>query len=152
MPAETKPPDFFAFLQQQGYLRVWLDGDHRSASMNRVKVKRLPAVVPVIQDRLAVSEENRSRLSEAVETALRFRQRQSRLHPVASGVRLSAIPSHRLALRALRPRHHAAVAGALQLQSSARRLPDLPRLRAHHRARPAARDSRPRAQHRGRAW
>ena len=26
-PAGTKPADFFSFLQQQGYLRVWLDGE-----------------------------------------------------------------------------------------------------------------------------
>jgi excinuclease ABC subunit A len=37
-----------------------------------VKMKRLPPVVPVIQDRVTVSEENRSRFTEAVETALRF--------------------------------------------------------------------------------
>ena len=71
VPAGTEPAEFFTFLQQQGYLRVWLDG-----AIHRVdeaaKSKRLPAVVPVIQDRLAATEENRSRFSEAVETALRF--------------------------------------------------------------------------------
>jgi len=71
VPAGTKTSDFFDFLKQQGYMRVWLDG--AVARLDEpVKVKRLPAVVPVIQDRLAIGAENRSRFSEAVETALRF--------------------------------------------------------------------------------
>ncbi len=70
-PAGTKPADFFAFLAQQGYVRVWLDAAVARVD-EPVKVKRLPAVVPVIQDRIAVSDENRSRFTEAVETALRF--------------------------------------------------------------------------------
>ncbi|MEA3210115.1 MAG: excinuclease subunit [Chthoniobacter sp.] len=71
VPPKTEPVDFFAFLQPQGYLRVWLEG-----AIHRVdeapQIKRLPPVVPVIQDRLTVSEENRSRFTEGVETALRF--------------------------------------------------------------------------------
>ena len=70
-PAGTKPADFFDFLKAQGYLRVWLDGDIARID-EPVKVKRLPAVVPVIQDRIAATADNRSRLTEAVETALRF--------------------------------------------------------------------------------
>ena len=27
VPAKTEPREFFQFLQQQGYLRVWLDGE-----------------------------------------------------------------------------------------------------------------------------
>jgi excinuclease ABC subunit A len=71
VPAGTKPGDFFDFLKAQGYLRVWLDGAIARID-EPVKVQRLPAVVTVIQDRIAVSGENRSRLAEAVETALRF--------------------------------------------------------------------------------
>ncbi len=70
-PAGTKSADFFDFLKAQGYLRIWLDGDIARID-EPVKVKRLPAVVPVIQDRIAATAENRSRLIEAVETALRF--------------------------------------------------------------------------------
>ncbi len=70
-PAGTAPAEFFAFLHQQGYLRVWIDGEiHRLDEAP--KVKRLPAQVQVIQDRIVAAEENRSRLSEAIETALRF--------------------------------------------------------------------------------
>ena len=70
-PPDTKPADFFDFLKAQGYLRIWLDGEATRID-EPVKAKHLPAVVPVIQDRLAATEENRSRFTEAVETALRF--------------------------------------------------------------------------------
>ena len=71
VPAKTKPRDFFQFLQQQGYLRIWLNGDIIRVDSD-AKIERLGARVQVIQDRIAVSEENRARLTEAIETALRF--------------------------------------------------------------------------------
>jgi excinuclease ABC subunit A len=71
VPAKTKPRDFFQFLQQQGYLRIWLNGDIIRVDSD-AKIERLGARVQVIQDRLVVSEENRARLTEAIETALRF--------------------------------------------------------------------------------
>lgn len=71
VPPKTKPGDFLDFLKQQGYLRAWIDNSiHRTDT--KTTLKRLPALVHVIQDRLLVSEENRSRLTEAIETALRF--------------------------------------------------------------------------------
>ena len=72
VPPGTKTADFFAFLQGQGYLRVWIDGAVLRTDEPAAAPGRLPAVVRVIQDRLAASEENRARLFEAVETALRF--------------------------------------------------------------------------------
>ncbi len=71
VPAKTKPRDFFQFLQQQGYLRIWLNGDIIRVDSG-AKIERLGARVQVIQDRIVVSEENRARLTEAIETALRF--------------------------------------------------------------------------------
>ncbi len=71
VPAGTVPADFFDFLRQQGYLRVWLAGEAIRTD-EPAEVERLPAVVPVIQDRLAVTIENHSRLSEAIEASLRF--------------------------------------------------------------------------------
>ena len=71
VPDGTKPADFFAFLQQQGYLRVWLDGAIVRTD-EAGKIKRLPGKVSVIQDRIAPTEENRTRLTEAIETALRL--------------------------------------------------------------------------------
>ncbi|PYK75736.1 MAG: excinuclease ABC subunit A, partial [Verrucomicrobia bacterium] len=71
VPAKTKPREFFGFLQQQGYLRIWLNGEIVRVD-NNAKVERLGARVQVIQDRITVTEENRARLTEAIETALRF--------------------------------------------------------------------------------
>ena len=71
VPAKTDPREFFQFLQQQGYLRVWLNGAIVRADTDK-KVGRLGARVQVIQDRLTISEETRGRLVESIETALRF--------------------------------------------------------------------------------
>ncbi|PYJ93558.1 MAG: hypothetical protein DME62_08165 [Verrucomicrobia bacterium] len=71
VPPKTEPRKFFEFLQQQGYLRVWIDNEVVRVDVDP-KFKRLGARVQVIQDRVAISEENRARLIEAIETALRF--------------------------------------------------------------------------------
>src|SRR4051794_27881734 len=71
VPPKTEPREFFNFLQQQGYLRVWIDGKVVRVD-GEVTIKRLGARVQVIQDRIAITEENRSRLVEGIETALRF--------------------------------------------------------------------------------
>jgi excinuclease ABC subunit A len=71
VPAKTEPKDFFNFLQQQGYLRVWIDKQIVRVDSDR-KIKRLGARVQVIQDRITISEKDRARLTEALETALRF--------------------------------------------------------------------------------
>jgi excinuclease ABC subunit A len=83
VPGDAKPADFFDFLRQQGYLRVLLYGEAVRTD-EKPKTGRLPAVVPVIQDRVEVSPENRSRLSEAVESALRFGSGKITVH-AASG-------------------------------------------------------------------
>ena len=62
------PSQFFEFLQQQGYLRIWID--QKILRADEAPPTRLPAVVHVIQDRVAASDEKR--LTEAVETALRL--------------------------------------------------------------------------------
>ncbi|HWB58452.1 MAG TPA: excinuclease ABC subunit A, partial [Chthoniobacteraceae bacterium] len=92
VPAKTAPKEFFDFLQKQGYLRVWLENAvHRTDAAP--DVKRLPALVPVIQDRVTISEENRTRITEALETALSFgkgkiafiRSEKREAHPFSSG-------------------------------------------------------------------
>jgi excinuclease ABC subunit A len=71
VPPKTEPRVFFDFIQQQGYHRVWIDGAIVRVDSDK-KIKRLGARVQVIQDRVAISEPNRARLIEAIETALRF--------------------------------------------------------------------------------
>ena len=71
VPSKTQPRDFFDFLQQQGYLRIWIGNEIVRVDADS-KIKRLGARVQVIQDRITITEENRARLVEAIETALRF--------------------------------------------------------------------------------
>ncbi len=73
VPKGTKPEDFFPFLQSQGYLRVWLYGELlRTDEPASLKGKKLPAIVLVIQDRITLASENKARISEALEAALRL--------------------------------------------------------------------------------
>ena len=96
-PVGAVPAEFFAFLQAQGYLRVFIDGNHpphRRAA--RRDLKRLPLRVNVIQDRSVIDAGARSRLTESIETALAFRQGA---HPVhRPGERRRGVFFHRLAL------------------------------------------------------
>jgi excinuclease ABC subunit A len=88
VPIATKPADFFSFLNQQGFLRVWLDHEPIRTDA-QPQVKRLPAIVPVIQDRITVEESNYPRLTEAIEQALKYGKGQ--LNVVA----LNPIEEHR---------------------------------------------------------
>src|SRR6266566_5299785 len=81
VPAKTAPRAFFDFLQQQGYLRVWIDNQIVRVDADP-KIKQLGARVQVIQDRIAIGEENRTRLVEAIETALRFGKGQANIIPI----------------------------------------------------------------------
>src|SRR5436190_16296212 len=71
VPPKTEPRAFFDFIQQQGYLRVWIDDEIVRVDSDK-KIKHLGARVQVVQDRIAISEANRTRLVESIETALRF--------------------------------------------------------------------------------
>jgi len=82
VPAKTEPRAFFEFLQQQGYLRIWIDNTIVRVDADP-KIKRLGARVQVIQDRITVSPENRTRLVEAIEIALRFGKGKINVIPAA---------------------------------------------------------------------
>jgi excinuclease ABC subunit A len=69
VPVDAVPGDFMAFLQQQGYQRVWAGG---VVMRTDEQPQALPSAVFVIQDRLTPNAENKARLAEAVEVALRF--------------------------------------------------------------------------------
>src|SRR5256885_2149713 len=93
VPAKTEPQKFFEFLQQQGYLRVWIDNEVVRVDDDSAKIKRLGARIQVIQDRIAITKENRPRLVEALETALRFGKGKANIvdlekrveHPFSTG-------------------------------------------------------------------
>ncbi|HZJ37873.1 MAG TPA: excinuclease ABC subunit A, partial [Chthoniobacterales bacterium] len=82
VPVKTDPQEFFRFLQKQGYLRVWLKNEIVRVDTDK-KVSRLGARVQVIQDRLTISEETRTRLTESIETALRFGKGQINVVPIS---------------------------------------------------------------------
>ncbi len=84
VPPKTEPRDFFQFIQAQGYLRVWLNGAIVRADTEE-KIPRLGGRVQVIQDRIKVSDENRARLTEALETALRFGKDRINVIPETEG-------------------------------------------------------------------
>jgi excinuclease ABC subunit A len=89
VPAKTAPRVFFDFLQQQGYLRVWIDNQVVRVDDADPKIKRLGARVQVVQDRIAITEENRARLVEATETALRFGKGKVNVIPIAENAQRS---------------------------------------------------------------
>ena len=85
VPAKTEPREFFDFLQQQGYLRVWIDNQVVRVDDPNPKIKRLGPRVQVVQDRIVIAEENRARLVEAIEIALRFGKGQVNVIPASAG-------------------------------------------------------------------
>ena len=147
VPAKTKPRDFFDFLQQQGYLRVWINNEIVRVDAEP-KIKSLGARVQVIQDRIAIREENRARVVEAIETALRFGKGKVNIVSLAEEAdespRIKICGRHgrhysfsppilqRLALRPLRSRHSSAKSRALQFQQPARGVSRMPRIWPHH--------------------
>ena len=69
-------------LKQQGFLRVWIDGKIHRTDEFMLEGELAPPFLRVIQDRVTVSAENRARLAEAVEGALRHGQGSMQIfHP-----------------------------------------------------------------------
>ena len=69
-PRGAAPADFLAFLQQQGFLRIRVYGrTYRTDEPAAYDRKVLPAMVPVVQDRLTLGPASSPRLAEAVEAA-----------------------------------------------------------------------------------
>ena len=105
---KTEPREFFRILQQQGYLRVWLNGEIVRAD-TRQEIGRLGARVQVIQDRIDDRGGNRARLVEAIETALRFGK--DRINVVRFGnARTERKPSPQSAIRSEIPSPPAGIA------------------------------------------
>ena len=73
VPKDTVTADFAAFLQAQGFLRVWLYGNViRLDEADALKGRKLPTQVMVVQDRVVLETKQRARVSEALEAALRY--------------------------------------------------------------------------------
>ncbi|WP_395753117.1 excinuclease ABC subunit UvrA [Prosthecobacter sp.] len=73
VPKNAVAADFAAFLQSQGFLRIWLYGNViRLDEADAVKGRKLPEQVMVVQDRVTLEAKQRSRVSEALEAALRY--------------------------------------------------------------------------------
>ena len=70
VPKNAVTADFAAFLQSQGFVRVWLYGQIIRA--DELGTRKLPAQLFVVQDRVTLDPKSKSRLSEALEAALRF--------------------------------------------------------------------------------
>src|SRR4029077_11860042 len=79
------PRSFFSFLQQQGYLRVWIDNEIARVDVDPKKIspESFRGRVQVIQDRITINEANGARLVEALETALRFGKGKINVIPAA---------------------------------------------------------------------
>ncbi len=65
VPSKTEPRKFFDFLQQQGYLRIWIDNKVVRVDDPNPQTKTLGARVQVVQDRIAVSEKNRDAIGRS---------------------------------------------------------------------------------------
>jgi excinuclease ABC subunit A len=70
VPKNTASADFAAFLQAQGFVRIWLYG--QIVRLDEITERKLPAQVMVVQDRVTLEAKQRARISEAVEAAIRF--------------------------------------------------------------------------------
>jgi excinuclease ABC subunit A len=85
-PPGTPAADFFQFLHSQGFLRVWLSGEAVRTDLPTT-IDRLPGQVTVIQDRLTINATGtRSRLTEAIEQALRYGKEQLTIIELDSGL------------------------------------------------------------------
>jgi len=94
VPSKTEPKSFFEFLQQQGYLRVWIDNEIVRVDVDPKQIKRLGARVQVIQDRIAITQPNHARVVEAIETALRFGKGKVNVIPIVSDAHPSSLNPH----------------------------------------------------------
>ena len=163
-PPKTEPQDSsFEFLQQQGYLRVWIDGEivrvdadprrsndsarasrsFRTASRSATKIARAWSKRSRPRCVLAKAKINVVPISKPTRTG-----RCSTSSNESIRIRTSFL--HRLALRALRHRYSSADARAFQFQQSARRVSRMPRLRPDDRDRSEQGDSGSQPEHRPR--
>ena len=83
IPNDTKSSELFPFLNSQGYLRVLIGGKILRTD-DSAGSEFIPPVIQVIQDRLAITPENGSRLLEALEAAFLLGKGNATLHGEAN--------------------------------------------------------------------
>jgi excinuclease ABC subunit A len=71
MPSKPTLAAALATLKQQGFLRVWIDGQLRRTDEAVSEKEIAPPFLRVVQDRVTVGASTRARLAEAIEAALR---------------------------------------------------------------------------------
>src|SRR3984957_3005393 len=79
MPNRPSLAAALATLKQQGFLRVWIDGQLRRTDDPAPEGETAPSLLRVVQDRVLVTAKNRARLAEAIESALRHGQGQAQI-------------------------------------------------------------------------
>ena len=85
MPNKPSLASALEALKQQGFLRVWIDGQLRRTDEAVEKDEKAPSILRVVQDRVAVSDKNRARLAEAIEAGLRHGQGQVQVFDPITG-------------------------------------------------------------------
>src|SRR5476651_115534 len=86
MPNRPSLAAALATLKQQGFLRVWHNGELRRTDDPVPQGETAPPLLRVVQDRVLVAAKNRARLAEAIESALRHGQGQVQIYEVAAAV------------------------------------------------------------------
>jgi len=115
VPLPSRPSLAAAFetLKQQGFLRVWIDGSLRRTDEPVPEKEIAPPLLRVVQDRVVVKTENRARLAEAIESALRHGLGQVQVFDAAS-----AAPSGGAVARRVPPLGTAAATNELRFASA----------------------------------
>jgi excinuclease ABC subunit A len=73
IPPNTPTSELFPFLNAQGYLRVLIDGKIcRTDDPPSSEISNLKAEIPIVQDRLTLTQDHQSRLLEALEAAFKL--------------------------------------------------------------------------------
>ena len=83
VPPDTTADALFPFLNQQGYLRVLIDGQIIRTDENW-SAEFIPPVIQILQDRVTLTKTNQSRLLEALEAAFHLGKGHATIHSAAN--------------------------------------------------------------------
>ena len=86
VPPGTTTEELFPFLNSQGYLRILLDGELIRTDENWTADFSPPSSISILQDRLTLTKQNRSRLLEALEAAFHLGKGVAAIHDPQSPV------------------------------------------------------------------